>query len=57
MQLKPEGFTFSICGTFTKHHEWIQKFREAGNLKHLCTNELDKAGFSHDVTYADSKER
>ena len=29
------GFTYSACRTFTKHHEWIQKFRETGNLKHL----------------------
>ena len=40
--LKP-GFTYRACGPFTKHRERIGKFREAGNLKHLHRNELDKA--------------
>ena len=28
------GFTYSACGSSTKHREIIQKFRETGNLKH-----------------------
>ena len=40
---------------FTKHCERILKFREAGNLKHLYRSELDKAFFSHDAAYSDSK--
>ena len=35
LHLKQRGFTYSACGTFTKYHEKIQKFRETGNLKHL----------------------
>ena len=27
-------FTYSTCGTFTKHCARIQKIRETGNLKH-----------------------
>ena len=29
---------------------------EAGNLKHLYRNELDKARFAHDAAYSDSKD-
>ena len=54
LQLKQPGFTYSACGTFTKHHERNQKFREGGNLKHLHRNELNKACFAHDTTYFDS---
>ena len=49
LQLKQPGFTYSACGTFTKHHESIQKFTETGNLKHLYRNELDKVCFAHDA--------
>ena len=31
--------TYTACGSFTKHCERIQKFRETGNLKHLYMNE------------------
>ena len=53
---KLPGFTYSACGSFTKHHERIQKFRERGNLKHAYRNELDKACFSHNAAYSDSKD-
>ena len=56
LHLKQPGFTYSTCGTFTKHRERIQKFRETGNLNHLYRNELDKACFVHDAAYSDSKE-
>ena len=35
MHLKQHGFTYSACEPFTKHHEIIQKFRDALKLKHL----------------------
>ena len=35
LHLKQPGFTYSVCGPFTKHRERIQKFRERGHLKHL----------------------
>ena len=41
---------------FNKHRERTQKFREAGNLKHLCRNESDEACFAHDASYSDSKD-
>ena len=56
LHLKQPGFTYSACGPFTKHRERIQKFRETGNLKHLCRNQLNKACFAHDTTYSDSKD-
>ena len=49
--LKSPGFTYRSCGSFTKHRERIQKFKEAGSLKHLYRNELDKACFAHDAAY------
>ena len=49
LHLKQPGFTYSTCGPLTKHREKIQKFRETGNLKHIHTNELDKACLDHDV--------
>ena len=31
LHLKQPGCTSSVCGTFTKHRERIEKFREIGN--------------------------
>ena len=56
MHLKQQGFTHSACGLFTKHREGIKKFRETGNLKCLCKNELEKACFARDAAYCDSKD-
>ena len=56
LHLKQSGFTYSVCGPFTKHRERIQKFRETGNLKHLYRNELYKACFAHDAASSESKD-
>ena len=56
LYLKQPLFTYSTCGPFTKHCERIQNFRETGNLKHLYSNELDKACFAHDAAYYDSND-
>ena len=56
LHLKQVGFTYSICGSFTKHRERIQKFKETGNLKHFYRIELDKACFAHDASYSDCKD-
>ena len=53
---KHPRFTYRACGPFIKHPKRIQKFRERGNLKHLCRNKLDKACFAHDTAYSDSKD-
>ena len=51
LYLKHPGFTYGACEPFTNHRERIQKFSEAGNLKHLYRNELDKACFGYDAAY------
>ena len=56
LHLRQPEFTYSACGTFTKHHERVKKFKETGNLKHVYKNEIDKACFSHDAAYSDSKD-
>ena len=56
LHLKQPEFTYSAFGSFTKHRERIQKIRETKNLKHLYRNELDKACFTHDAAYSDSKD-
>ena len=35
LDLKQPGFTNSVCGNLTKHHEKTQQFRATGNLKNL----------------------
>ena len=32
LYFKQQGFTYSACGPFTKHHERIQKIIETGNF-------------------------
>ena len=56
MHLKQSGFTYSVCGPFTKHRVRIQKFTETGNLKYLYRKELYKACFAHNAAYSDSKD-
>ena len=56
LHLKQPGFTYSACGSFTKHRKIIQIFRQTVSLKHLYRNELDKTGFAHDAAYSDSKD-
>ena len=56
MHLKQPGFTYSVCGPFTKNKERIQKFKETRDTKYIYTNELEKACFQHDIAYADFKD-
>ena len=56
MYLRHPGFTYSVCGPFAKNKERIQKFKEAGNTKNICRNELDKAFFQHNMAYGDFKD-
>ena len=55
LHLRQPGFTYCVCGLYTKHHERISKFVETGDLKNLYRNELDKACLAHDASYSDSK--
>ena len=57
MHLKQLGFTYSVCGPFTKNKERIQKFKETGDSRYIYRNEFDKACFQHDMAYGDFKAR
>ena len=56
IHLRQPQFTYSTCGTFTKHEQRIQKFKETGDTNYVYKNELDKACFVHDAAYSDSKD-
>ena len=53
--LRQPQFTYSACGPFTRHEQIIQKFKETGDTNYIYMNELDKACFTHDAAYSDSK--
>ena len=56
MPLKQPGFTYSVCGPFTKNKEKIEKLMETGNTNFINKNQLDKACFQHDMAYGKSKD-
>ena len=56
MHFKKPGFTYNVCGTFTKNIERIKKFKKAGDSRHIYKNELKKACFQHDMAYGDFKD-
>ena len=56
IHLRQPQFTYSACGAFTRHEEIIQKFKETGYANYTYMNELDKACFTHDAAYSDSKD-
>ena len=56
MHLRQPQFTYSVCGSFTKHKQRIQKFKETGDMNYIYKNELDKACFAQDAAYSDGKD-
>ena len=56
MHLRQPGFTYSVCGPFSKNKERIQKFKEAGDTSYIYKNELDKSCFHQDMAYGDFKD-
>ena len=46
MHLKQPGFTYCVCGPFTKNKERIQKFKETGDKNYIYKNELIKLVFN-----------
>ena len=56
MHLKQPGFTYSACGPSTENKQRIKKFKETGDTKYICKNELDEACFQHDIAYGDFKD-
>ena len=55
VHLKHPRLTYSVCGSFSKGKERIQKFKETGDSRLIYQNELDKACFQHGMTYGDFK--
>ena len=53
--IKPPGFTYIACGSFTKNKDRIKKFKETVDTNYIYKNELDKAYFKHDMAYGDFK--
>ena len=55
MHLRQPGFTYSVCGPFTKNKERIQKVKKQEIqdifIRYTYQNELDKACFQHDMAY------
>ena len=54
MHLKQHGFTYSVCGLFTRNKERIEKFMATDNTDFIYRNDLDKACFQHDMAYGKS---
>ena len=48
---KQSGFTYSVCRTFTKNKERIQKFKEKRRYTIFYENDLEKACFQHIKAY------
>ena len=38
MYLRQHGFTYSVCGTFTKNKEKMQKFLKIENSRYIYQN-------------------
>ena len=56
MHLRQPRFVYSACGPFTRHKERIKDFKRTSDTRYIYRNELDKACFQHDFTYADHKD-
>ena len=56
MHLRQLKFVYSACGPFTRHKERIKEFKRTGDTRLLYRNELDKACFKHDTSYAKYKD-
>ena len=52
MYLRQPGFTWSVYGTFIRHKEGIQKFKETGDWRYIYQYELDKSCFQQDMAYS-----
>ena len=53
MHLRQPGFSYSVCGPFTKSKDRIQKFKQPGDSRYIYQHELDKACFKHDMAYGE----
>ena len=53
VHLRQPGFTYSVCGPLTKNKKKKRKRKEAGGLRYIYQNELDKVCFQHDMAHGD----
>ena len=51
IHLRQPGFTYRVCGPFTKNKEKILKFKETDDFRYIYQKELDKVYFLHDMAY------
>ena len=56
VHLRQPGFIYSAYGSFTRHKERSEKFKQTGDTRYIYRNELGKACFQHDSVYADHKD-
>ena len=56
VHLRQPQFFCIACGPFTRHKGRIKEFKRRGDTRLLYRNELDKAYFKHDATYAKYKD-
>ena len=56
MHLKQPGFTYSVCGSFTRNKERIEKFMQTGITGLFTKMSLIKLCFQHDMAYGKSKD-
>ena len=49
MHLTQPGFTYSVCGPFTKNKERIKKIEKTEDSRYIYQNGLDKACFQRDM--------
>ena len=54
IHLKRPGFTYSVCGPFTKNKKRIKKFMQTGNTNWFYRNDPDQACFQQDTSYGRS---
>ena len=51
MHLTQPGFTYDVCGLFTRNKERAKKFKETGDSRYIYPNKLDKACFKHEISF------
>ena len=56
MHLKQPGFTYSVCGSFTKKKKKKKKTKEKRDPRFIYQNELDKTCFQDDMACGDFKD-
>ena len=55
LHLRKSELIYSASRPFTKHRDMVKRLSKTGDLNYIYKNELDKACFAHDATYADSQ--